>query len=139
MVLRPILLDTNAYSAFKLGQPKIIEIIQYAELIAISPIMLGEMLAGFDLGNKSKQNRSQLQTFLDTSRCKIYPVTSDTSHFYSNIILLLKRKGRPIPTNDIWIAAQALEYGCTVCTFDKHFSEIEGLVVGTTLAELAVG
>lgn len=55
--MRPILIDTNSYASFKRGEPSLLEIIQQAELIAISPIMLGELLAGFDEGNRAKQNR----------------------------------------------------------------------------------
>lgn len=134
--MRPILIDTNAYAAFKRGDEAIIEIIQHAEQIGMSPIVLGELLGGFDYGSKSKQNRKELHQFLESSRIKIYPVTIDTASFYSQVYFSLKRKGQPIPTNDMWIAAQALENGCIVCTYDKHFSAIDGLIVGNTLPEL---
>lgn len=136
--MRPIILDTNAYSAFKRGNDDIFEVIQHAEEIAISPIVLGELCAGFEGGNKTKQNRIELQQFLESSRVKIYPITSDTSNFFSQIVTLLKKKGRPIPTNDIWIAAGVLEQGGVLCTFDAHFQEIEGLVIGCRLAELVI-
>lgn len=136
--MRPILLDTNAYSAFMKGNSDISEVIQCAEEIAISPIVLGELCAGFDGGSKAKQNRAGLQQFLESSRVKIYPITSDTANFFGQIVTSLKRKGRPIPTNDIWIAAQSLEHGCVVCSFDAHFEEIDGLIVGFRLAELSL-
>jgi tRNA(fMet)-specific endonuclease VapC len=136
--MRPILIDTNAYVAFKRGEQAILEVVQLAEVIVVSPIMLGELLAGFEGGNKAKQNHGELEQFLESSRIRIYPITSDTSHFFSMIFSNLKRKGRPIPTNDIWIAAQALEHGCVVCTYDKHFQAIEGLFVGNTITELAM-
>lgn len=134
--MRPILIDTNAYTAFKRGEKKIIEIIQYAEKIGISPVVLGELLGGFDHGNKARQNRDELQQFLASSRVKIFSLTSDTANFYSHVYASLKRKGHPIPTNDMWIAAQALENGCVVCTYDKHFQAIDGLLTGNTLSEL---
>jgi tRNA(fMet)-specific endonuclease VapC len=134
--MRPILIDTNAYTAFKTGDAGIVEIIQSAEILAFSPIILGELLAGFDGGNKSKQNRIELQQFLESSRCKIYSLTSETSNYFSQIFNTLKRKGKPIPTNDIWIAAQALEYGCIVCTYDKHFQQIDGLMVVSSVVDL---
>ena len=135
--MRPILLDTNAYAAFKRGDQAILEILQYAETIGISPIVLGELLSGFDHGSKSKKNRKELQQFLESSRIKIYDITLDTAQFFSQIYTTLKSKGRPIPTNDMWIAAQALEHGCVVCTFDKHFQAIENLLAGNTWVELA--
>jgi tRNA(fMet)-specific endonuclease VapC len=136
--MRPILLDTNAYAAFKRGDSAILDIIQSAEVIGISPIMLGELLSGFDTGSKAKQNRIELQQFLESERVKIYPLTADTANFFSRIYAALKLKGRPIPTNDMWIAAQALEQGCVVCTYDKHFQEIEGLVAGSILSDITL-
>ena len=50
--MRPILIDTNAYVAFKRGESSILEVIQYAETLAISPVVLGELLSGFECGNK---------------------------------------------------------------------------------------
>lgn len=134
--MRPVLFDTNAYASFKRGDPAIIEIVQSAELIAISPIVIGELLAGLDGGNRSKQNRIELKKFMESSRVKDYSLSLDTTHFFSQIFCALKIKGKPIPTNDIWIAAQALEHGCVVCTYDKHFKFIDGLISGSTSADL---
>lgn len=134
--MRPILLDTNAYTAFKLADPSIIEIIKHAEIIAMSPIVLGELIGGFDNGNKAKKNREELHLFLSSSRIRIFPLTFDTSNFYSHIYTALKNKGNPIPTNDMWIAAQSMEHGCGLCTYDKHFKAIDGLLTGNTSAEL---
>ncbi len=136
--MRPILLDTNAYAAFKRGDADMVEIIQHVEKIAISPIVLGELFSGFDSGNRSNQNRNELKQFLQSSRVSIYGMTSDTAHFYSHVYLMLKAKGNPIPTNDMWIAAQALENGFAVCTYDKHFSVLDGLLTVSTFAELMV-
>lgn len=136
--MRPILFDTNAYAAFKKGNPEMIAIIQYAEFIGISPIVIGELLAGFDHGKKAKQNRIELQMFLESPRSKIYTITLDTGHFFSQIYCHLKIKGNPIPTNDMWIAAQALEQGCVVCTFDQHFKAIDGLICGSAMTDLFV-
>lgn len=136
--MRPLLLDTNAYAAFKRKDKEIIEIVQHAELIVISPIVMGELLSGFDGGNKAKQNKIELQAFLESSRVRVYPITLDTSHFFSQVYCALKSKGRPIPTNDMWIAAQALEHGCVVCTYDRHFDFIEGVVSGSTATDLFI-
>ena len=136
--MRPILLDTNAYSAFKLGDTSIIEVIRHAEVIGISPIVLGELLGGFECGTKAKKNREELQAFLSSSRIRFYPVTLDTPIFYSQIYSVLRSKGNPIPTNDMWIAAQAIEHGCVLCTYDKHFKVIDGLLTGNTCVDLII-
>lgn len=136
--MRPVLLDTNAYAAFKRKEAAFLEVIQHAESIIMSPIVLGELLAGFDGGSKAQQNKIELQKFLESSRVIVCSVTQDTSQFFSQVYYALKIKGKPIPTNDMWIAAQALEHGCVVCTHDKHFSFIDGLISGSTAADLLV-
>lgn len=80
--MRPVLVDTNAYASFKNNDAAVIEVIQHAEWIVISPIVIGELLAGFDGGNKAQQNRIELQKFLESSRIIVQPVTLDTSHFF---------------------------------------------------------
>ena len=136
--MRPILIDTSAYTAFKRGEASVLEVIQQAENLMLSPIVLGELLGGFDCGSKNKKNRTELQQFLQSSRVKIFPITADTANFYSQIYYSLKNKGKPIPTNDMWIAAQALENGCVLCSYDQHFKAIEGLISGTTTSELII-
>ena len=136
--MRPILIDTNAYVAFKKDVSSVLEVLQHAETIAISPVVLGELLGGFEYGNRAKKNRDELQQFLQSSRVRIFSITADTSKFYSQIYSSLRNKGKPIPTNDIWIAAQVLENGCVLCTYDKHFKAIEGLIIGASLSELII-
>lgn len=136
--MRPILIDTNAYVAFKKGDASIMEIIQHAETLAISPVVLGELLGGFESGNKTKKNLDELQQFLQSSRIRVFSITADTAKFYSQVYSALKNKGHPIPTNDMWIAAQALENGCVLCSYDKHFKTIEGLITGVALSELTI-
>lgn len=136
--MRPVLFDTNAYTSFKRNNPAVVMVVQHAERIGISTIVMGELLAGFEGGNKAKQNRDELQKFLESPRVIIYSVTADTSHFFAQIYSHLKVKGKPIPTHDIWIASQALEHGCVVCTHDKHFSLIEGLISGDNTTDLFI-
>lgn len=134
--MRPILFDTNIYVSFKKGSSTILEIFQQAQILAISPIVIGELKAGFEGGNNVHNNNLELNSFLEIGRIKFLPISTDTSRYFAQIYNLLKRKGKPIPTNDMWIAAQALEHGCIVCTLDKHFGYIDGLVCGSTLVEL---
>jgi len=136
--MRPVLIDTNAYVAFKRGESSIIEIVRQAEILVISPVVLGELLGGFECGNRVKKNRDELQQFIRSSRVRIFSITSDTANFYSQIYSSLKSKGNPIPSNDMWIAAQALENGCVLCSYDKHFKAIEGLICATTAPELII-
>lgn len=136
--MRPILLDTNGYSAYKKGKTEIVEVIQQSEFIGISPIVVGELMVGFDNGSRPDRNREELQEFLESPRIIIYSINLDTAQFFSQILCALKKKGKPIPTNDIWIAAQALEHGSVVCTYDKHFSFIDGLISGCNTRSLFI-
>jgi len=82
---------------------------------------------GFRNGAHYAKNRAQLESFLANRFVEFLPVTLDTADRFGLICAGLKRKGRPIPSNDIWIAAHALERGADLVSFDGHFSEIEGL------------
>lgn len=134
--MRPILLDTNAYSDFMQGVADIVEIIALADCIYLSSTVLGELLSGFALGKREAQNRLELAKFLRSPRVAIASVTDTTADFYATIYANLRRKGRPIPTNDIWIAASAMECGAILITRDQHFAHIENLRLGQTPADI---
>lgn len=119
-----ILLDTSAYSELTRGNNDVLDAIQTAESIAVTPIILGELLSGFAHGSLELQNIKNLDRFLLSPRCVILPVINETAQRYAHIHKSLKKAGTPIPTNDLWIAASAMEHGLTVVTLDKHFAYI---------------
>jgi len=131
--VRKILLDTNAYVAFKRGDSEALAIIQHAPTIGISTVVLGELLAGFACGNRTAQNRADLTAFLESSRVRVHSVTETTADHYATVFATLRAKGKPIPTNDLWIAATALEHGYAVYTSDSHFAQIDNLRSGKNL------
>ena len=135
MAVRDILLDTNAYSAFKRNTPEAVEIIRHAPVIGINSIVLGELLAGFGVGKREALNRQELDSFLASSRVKRLTVDEGTSEYYSIIYRNLKQKGQPIPTNDMWIAAIAFQHGFAVFTYDGHFQYVDGLQIGNRLTD----
>lgn len=122
-----ILLDTNAYSAFKRDDERILDIVRQCERIVFSPIVGGELLAGFRWGQRFERNRKELVAFLAHPRVRLVPVTLTTADRYGRIYRMLRAKGTPIPTNDMWVAAQALETGAELVSLDGHFSVIDGL------------
>ena len=124
-------LDTNAYTAFKLGRPEARTIIKGADVIGLSAVMVGELLAGFAAGGRESRNRSELMQFLSSPRVRIHPVSETTADYYARVYAVLRRKGRPIPTNDLWIAASALEQGLRLYSYDAHFTEVDGLICGS--------
>lgn len=133
--MRPIALDTNAYTAFKRGDASIVAVLQYAPSIILCATVLGELLGGFAAGQRESSNRSELTQFINVPRVKVVPSTAATADLYALIYAALRRKGQPIPTNDLWIAASSLEHGASLLTFDAHFKNIDGLRIGTRLEE----
>lgn len=135
MAVIRVFLDTNAYTGFKKGDEDTLQVIRYADIVGIGVVVLGELLAGFAVGTKERTNRRELDAFLDSPRVRIYPVDEETTAHYASIYAQLKRKGRPIPTNDLWIAAACMQQGFRLLTADKHFSDIDGLLTGQVPVE----
>ena len=127
--MKGILIDTNIYNHALVGDAETISILQQAQRIGFCSISIGELLSGFKGGKREKKNREELAEFLDTPRVQIYVIDEDTAEFYALILNDLKKKGKPIPTNDIWIAAVALQHGFSLFTKDKHFNHISGLIL----------
>lgn len=135
MAIKKILLDTNAYSGLMQGNPEVLAILQHADWIALSVVSLGELIGGFAFGTRYHENLKQLNTFLENSRVHVLPSDETTATFYGHLYTLLRKKGKPIPTNDLWIAAIALQHGCKFCSFDAHFNIVDGLLIVTTLTD----
>ena len=133
--MRPILLDTNVYTAFMLGDAAVVEVMAHAERVCLNSVVLGELLGGFAAGTREAKNRAELARFLDSPRVEVLPVTTQTADSYALVYSGLRRKGKPIPTNDLWIAASALEHGAGLLTSDAHFAHIDGLRHGKTLED----
>lgn len=123
-----VLLDTNIYAGFKLGRTEIVSFLIEADVILLSPIVLGELLFGFRHGTKLEKNLAELRAFLDHDAVEVIPIREVTADRYARIAERLKRQGTPLPTNDIWVAAQAMEHGAELVTMDRHFEKIDGLV-----------
>lgn len=124
-----ILLETNAYVAFVKGDSSAVRQIRSAQELVFSTIVLGELLFGFRNGERFEKNMTELKSFLANPRVTLLNVTAVTADRFSRIAASLKRKGTPIPSNDIWIAAQTVESGAELVTLDKHFDLIDGLVL----------
>jgi len=123
-----IMLDTSAYAAFLRGHPEIKISLQQADEIFVSPVVLGELIAGFLMGKNEKKNRTFLRDFLSSARVKIVEIDEETSERYALIMHHLRTKGTPIPTNDLWIAASAMQLGLKVLTTDKHYLEVPQII-----------
>jgi len=123
-----LILDTNTYVGFKLEYSELVEYLSQASSIIVSPIMLGELKFGFRYGTRFNKNMNELNIFLAHPAVTIIEITQITADRYSRIAAKLRKQGTPIPSNDIWIAAQTMETGAELVTMDHHFEKIEGLV-----------
>jgi len=127
--MKSILIDTNIYTRALRGEQETISVLQQVQEIGICSISIGELLSGFKAGTREKKNREELAEFLDAPRVKIFGIDEDTAEFYATILDELRKKGKPVPTNDIWIASVAFQYGFPLFTKDRHFEQISGLIL----------
>jgi tRNA(fMet)-specific endonuclease VapC len=122
-----VLLDTNAYSDLARGSSWLAARVRRAEAVMLSSIVTGELLGGFRRGTRYDENLADLERFLALPRVHLLPVTLATAERYGRVYAALRREGRPIPTNDMWIAAHAMETGAELLSSDPHFEYVAGL------------
>ncbi len=122
-----LLLDSNAYSQLKRGHRPVAELVRKSEEVFFSAIVAGELLYGFRHGSRFERNLQELNALLDNPYVTFVPVGMSTSNRYSRVAAQLPQKGRPIPTNDIWISTHTMETGADLVSFDEHFDNIDGL------------
>lgn len=120
-----MILDTNALSAFVDGDPAVGDVLRRQQQAAIPVIVLGE----FRYGIAASRHRRTYEAWLDTHLpdFEVLAVTADTAVTYAAMRVALKQLGRPIPANDAWIAALALEHGLPVLSRDAHFDSVPRL------------
>lgn len=129
--MNQILLDTNAFTALFRGDESIFRALERADSIYASVIAIGELEAGFRGGSKYRQNIDILEKFLHKPSVETLSVTRETSDCFGRIKNQLRKSGTPIPINDIWLAAQCLENGAVLVTYDNHFSNVPGIRLWT--------
>lgn len=122
--MKNIILDTNAYSFLQKGDSSINKVILSSSKVYVSVVTLGELYRGFEIGNKELQNNNRLNMFLKGKNIEIAEINIKTAKIYGKISGLLKRQGTPLPINDVWIAASAIEKDLVLVTYDKHFLKI---------------
>jgi tRNA(fMet)-specific endonuclease VapC len=122
-----VLLDTNAYSALRRGHELVADRVRSSEEVLLSTVVVGELLFGFRNGSRYEENAQALKSFVEDPNVRLLPVTWDTADLFGRLSAALRKKGRPIPTNDIWIAAQAMEASADLLSSDPHFGNIDDL------------
>lgn len=119
------LLDTNIVIALFAEEQLVLDKIGQANSIFIPAIVIGELYYGAYNSSKKEENEAKIDVFVISSNILDYE--QFVAKIYGKIKKLLKDKGKPIPENDIWIAALAMQYDLTLVSRDAHFGHIDGL------------
>lgn len=119
-----ICVDTSAYSRFMAGKSDAVEVIGTARDVGMPVIVLGELRTGFRLGTRTADNERRLTEFLANPSVRVLDVDDETAGHYAELVVDMRRRGQPVPTNDVWIAALALRDGATLVTADHHFDRM---------------
>ncbi len=119
-----MILDTNALSAAADDDPALTALLAGADQVAIPVIVLGEYRHGI----AQSRNRAAYENWLSglLHDCLVLDIQESTTHYYAELVLELKRKGKPIPTNDIWIAALCRQHALPLVSRDRHFDLVAG-------------
>lgn len=121
------LLDTNIVIALFAQDSAVVEYLDKAAEVFIPSIVLGELYFGAHKSGRVKENLARIDEFAVSSA--VLGCDTETARCYGEIKNALRKKGRPIPENDVWIAAIALQYDLTLITRDTHFGEVNNLKV----------
>jgi tRNA(fMet)-specific endonuclease VapC len=122
-----LLLDTSAYSHLRTGHKDVLDRVAAATAVLMPVIVVGELEAAFAAGTRPHENRASLEEFLAEAFVSVVPVTRSVAHRYGELFGQLRRAGTPIPVNDIWIAAIAIEQRRELLTFDWDFARVPDL------------
>ena len=119
-----MIVDTNALSAAADADPAVLALLARAEQMAIPVIVLGEYRYGIAQSRKRASYESWLTGLLRD--CLVLDVNEPTTQHYAQIVLELKRLGKPMPTNDLWIAALCRQHSLPLLSRDRHFDLVAG-------------
>jgi tRNA(fMet)-specific endonuclease VapC len=128
-VLPKLALDTNAYRALDDGNPKLSAHVKATANLGLPITVLGELYYGIFLGTKQEDNLLNLNHFLSLPRLELLHIDEATARIFGEIASELRRKGKPIQQDDMWIAALCKQYSYALASADKGFAEIAGLEI----------
>jgi tRNA(fMet)-specific endonuclease VapC len=120
-----LILDTNALSAAAEEHRRVIEILAGAELLALPVVVIGE----YRYGIAQSRHRARYRRWVDSliADCTVLDITEQTTPYYAAINIELRHAGKPIPTNDLWIAALCRQYHLPLLSRDHHFDWVSGV------------
>ncbi len=119
-----LVLDTNAYCHCQNQNETVLRNVSRAQFLYLPIVVYAELYYGFKNGNRFSDNMDQLKKFIEQFNVDCVEINQDIAERFAEILLHLKKKGKPIPTNDVWIAATTMSLGGTLLTADAHFSHL---------------
>jgi len=122
-----IALDTSVAIRYLNGDEAVVQRVLALANVILPLTVVGELLFGAANSARAAKNLPRYLAFIDA--CSVIPVRQETAIAYYQVRLNLKQKGKPIPENDIWIAAQCVDNQWTLVTNDAHFGHVDGLAV----------
>jgi tRNA(fMet)-specific endonuclease VapC len=120
-------LDTNRYTDLCRGIADVVETVEAADEVRLPFVVLGELRAGFAVGNQGPRNEAILRRFLLKPGVDVLYADEQTTHHYANVYRQLRKQGTPMPTNDMWIAALVLQHSLVLYDRDAHFDALPQL------------
>ncbi|MBQ36276.1 MAG: VapC toxin family PIN domain ribonuclease [Gemmatimonadaceae bacterium] len=129
MEVSGVCVDTSAYSHLKRGRDTLRLRLEEADSVYVPATVLGELFAGFEQGARRDENALELREFLLQPAVTVVSADENVAERYGKVVQQLRAQGTPIPTNDIWVSAAALETGSRLLSYDSHFEHVPGLIV----------
>jgi len=120
-----VILDTNALSAFADGSSLAIKAVQAADDVGIPVVVIGEFRFGITHSRQHREYETWLERYLPTFQ--VLDITAETAEEYSRLRSELRRLGKPMPANDLWIAALCRQHDRPLLSRDRHFDAVKGL------------
>ncbi len=126
-----VMLDTNVLINLFRNPKAFVDRLCSFDVVLLPTIVLGEFRAGLSKSVQDLAIGKVLTEYLENPSVRVVEITAKTSFYYAEVFRHLKSVGHPIPQNDVWIAAAALEHGVPLCSSDAHFASIPMLQVLT--------
>jgi predicted nucleic acid-binding protein len=127
VALMRIAIDSNRYTDLRRGLPEVVDVVQRAVEIHVPLIVIAEQRAGFAHGTAREKNERALTHFLNAENVFVLPPDEQTTFFYADLYAYLRKKGKPIPTNDLWIAALVVQHDLILFDRDSDFDALPQL------------
>ena len=127
--MKRLVLDTNTLIPLLRNAADYAHLFKTYDEVILPAIVLGEYKAGLFETKTGEKNRQSLADYLADPNVRVAPVTDRTADLYAKVFQALRKEGTPIPQNDMWIAASALEHGADLATRDDHFRHVPMLTV----------